>query len=174
MYVRVLTSPMLCQDADMCQEIPVGDLEQAVGYLLKQTATALRTAMDAVLRPLELTVPQYACLKLLGRSPGQSNAELARGAFVTRQSMNEVLRGLQDRGLLTRRSTAAHGRALPTKLTPEGHRILHTASTAVAAVEERMLTPLTQDDQQRLRHDLIACTHALAATTPRSPQEQLG
>ena len=42
---------------------------------------------------MELTVPQYASLELLGRSPGQSSAELARGAFVTRQSMNLALRG---------------------------------------------------------------------------------
>lgn len=153
----------------MCQETPVGDLDQAVGYLLKQTATALRTAMDAVLRPLELTVPQYACLELLGRSSGQSNAELARGAFVTRQSMNQVLRGLQDGGLLTRPATAAHGRALPTELTAAGQRALHAASTAVAAVEQQMLTALTPGDQQRLRHDLTACTRALAASTPRSP-----
>lgn len=149
----------------------MGEVDQAVGYLLKQTATALRAAMDVVLRPLELSVPQYACLKLLGRSPGQSNAELARGAFVTRQSMNQVLRGLQDRGLLTRPATAAHGRALPTQLTPDGQRVLHTASTAVAAVEQRMLTPFTPEAQQRLRHDLTACTHALAYTTP---QEQIG
>ncbi len=92
------------------------------GYLLKQTATVLRTAMDAELRLLQLTVPQYACLKLLGQSPGQSNAELARGALVTRQSMNQVLRGLQDSGRLTRPATAACGRALPTRLTPEGQR----------------------------------------------------
>ena len=31
--------------ADMCQETPVGDLKQAVGYLLKQTATALANVM---------------------------------------------------------------------------------------------------------------------------------
>lgn len=154
----------------MCQETPVGDLEQAVGYLLKQSATALRTAMDAVLRPLGLTVPQYACLELLGQSPGQSNAELARGAFVTRQSMNLVLRGLQDSGLLTRPATATHGRALPTELTGEGRRVLHAASTAVAAVEKRMLAPLAQDDQTRLRHSLAACTRALTATTPHSPR----
>ncbi len=157
----------------MSQEQVVGDLEQAVGYVLKRTASALRTALDAVLRPLELTVPQYACLELLGQSPGQSNAELARGAFVTRQSMNQVLRGLQDRGLLTRPTIAAHGRALPTQLTPDGKRVLHAASTAVARVEQRMLTPLTPEDQQRLRHDLATCTRALADTNPQL-QEQLG
>jgi hypothetical protein len=40
-----------------------------------------------------LTVPQYACLELLDQHSGLSNAELARGAFVTRQSMQRDLRG---------------------------------------------------------------------------------
>ena len=54
----------------MSQAGPVNDLDQAVGYVLKQAAAALRAAMDAVLRPLAQTVPQYACLELLGRRPG--------------------------------------------------------------------------------------------------------
>jgi DNA-binding MarR family transcriptional regulator len=155
----------------MCQDVAVGDLEQSVGYVLKQTATALRSALDAVLRPLDLTVPQYACLELLGRSPGQSNAELARGAFVTRQSMNQVLRGLQDRGLLTRPATAARGRALPTRLSPAGERVLRDASTAVAGVERRMLAALTPDDERRLLHGLAACRQALADPEPVTPGE---
>lgn len=97
----------------MSQLETVGLLEQAVGYVLKQAAAALRTAMDVVLRPLALTVPHYACLEVLGQQPGL-NSELARSVFVTRQSMNGVLRGLQDRGLVTRAVTAPHGRALPT------------------------------------------------------------
>lgn len=138
------------------------DLDLSVGYALKQAAVALRAAMDAVLRPLELTVPQYACLELLGRRPGLSNADLARGAFVTRQSMNQVVRGLQDRGLVTRPATASHGRALPTRLTTKGRRVLRAASTAVAHVEQQMLAPLSAGVQERLRRDLTACIDALA------------
>jgi hypothetical protein len=85
--------------------------------------------MDAVLRPLDLTVPQYACLELLGRTPGLSNADLARGAFVTRQSMNGVLRGLQDRGLVTRpRSPPAGAPGRPSSPTRGAHgcRMLRT------------------------------------------------
>lgn len=156
----------MCQDTDMCQEETVGELDQAVGYVLKRAAVALRAAMDVALRPLELTVPQYACLELLGQRPGQSNAELARGTFVTRQSMNQVLRGLQERGLVSRPATAAHGRALPTQLTPDGQRVLRTASTAVARVQRRMLAPLTFDGQQRLQHDLATCADAVTDTTP--------
>lgn len=139
----------------------VGPLDQSVGYVLKQVSSALRTAMDAALRPLDLTVPQYACLEQLGQKPGQSNADLARAVFVTRQSMNLVLRGLQDRGLLTRPDVADLGRARPTELTDEGRRLLGSASVAVRDVERRMLTPLSPPDQQRMLRDLKACAAAL-------------
>ena len=88
----------------MTQE--VGDLGESVGYTLKQAAAALRTAMDAGLRPLGLSVSQYSCLELLGQRPGLSAAELARGAFVTRQSMNVLLQTLEREGDVTRPSEA--------------------------------------------------------------------
>jgi DNA-binding MarR family transcriptional regulator len=118
--------------------------------------------MDAVLRPLELTVPQYACLELLGQRPGLSNAELARGAFVTRQSMNVVLQGLEARGLVTRPATAPRGRELPTALTKAGRDHLHAASTAVRGVEKRMCAGLTPARQRALLDTLVACVRNLA------------
>ena len=145
----------------MSQAEQVGPLDKAVGYALKRAATALRTAMEAALRPLDLTVPQYSCLEVLAQRPGLSNAELARAVFVTRQSMNLVLRGLQDRRLIARPATAPHGRALPSQLTPAGRAQLRAASSAVRAVEQRMLTPFSTARQDRLLHDLVTCVNAL-------------
>jgi len=151
----------------MSQEMTGVELDRSVGYVLKQASSALRAAMDAVLRPLELTVPQYSCLELLGQRSGLSNAELARGTFVTRQSMNLVLRGLQERGLVTRPTIAARGRTLPTRLTADGTVALHAANRAVARVEQRMLSPLPLDRRQQLREDLAACAAAIdAAVVP--------
>ncbi|GGK76767.1 MarR family winged helix-turn-helix transcriptional regulator [Mangrovihabitans endophyticus] len=144
----------------------VGPVDDAVGYVLKQAAVALRTAMDAALRPLGLTVPQYSCLELLGQRPGLSNAELARGTFVTRQSMNVVLRGLQDRGLVNRPAVAARGRELPTELTTAGRAQLQTASMAVRAVQNRMCRTLTAAQQQALLDSLGACVANLADESP--------
>ncbi|MGW4946976.1 MarR family winged helix-turn-helix transcriptional regulator [Actinoplanes sp. NPDC004185] len=146
----------------MAQQETVGPVENAVGYVLKEAAVALRTAMDAVLRPLQLTVPQYSCLELLGQRPGLSNAELARGTFVTRQSMNVVLHGLEERGLVTRPATAARGRELPAELTPAGRDQLLAASTAVRAVEKRMCTGLSPARQQELLETLAACARNLS------------
>lgn len=142
----------------------VGELELSVGYVLKQVHASLRTAMDEMLRPLDLTVPQYACLELLGQDSGLSNSELARRAFVTRQSMNLVLRRLQERGLLTRPDRSPHGRALPSMLTRDGQAVLRRASTAVCGVEKQLFAPLSPEQQRRLRQDLAACLTSAASS----------
>ena len=78
----------------MSQDGPSIDLETSVGYLLKEASSARRATMEAELRPLGMTVTHYSCLELLAQRPGLSNSELARGAFVTRQSMNVLLQAL--------------------------------------------------------------------------------
>ncbi|OBI93513.1 MarR family winged helix-turn-helix transcriptional regulator [Mycobacterium sp. 1245805.9] len=123
------------------------DLETSLGYLLKEASSVLRAAMEEVLRPLELSVTQYSCLELLAQRPGLSNSELARGAFVTRQSMNVVLQGLEREGYVTRPTEAPVGKVLPTRLTARGRRTREKASVAVRSVELRMLTGMTEAEQ---------------------------
>lgn len=119
------------------------DLETSLGYLLKEASSTLRQAMEAVLRPLGMTVTHYACLELLAQRPGLSNSELARGAFVTRQSMNVLLQSLERDGYVTRAAEAPVGKALPTRLTPRGRRSLAKATVAVHSVELKMLGGMT-------------------------------
>lgn len=152
----------VCQTTDMSQDALGIDLPTSIGYRLKQAASALRTAMDAALRPLGLTVPQYSCLEQLSQRPGLSNSELARGTFVTRQSMNVLLQSLEREGLVTRADRAPSGRALPTELTPAGRERLRGASSAVRAVEMQMNSALSSEQQDELRHLLAACVAGLA------------
>ena len=121
------------------------DLDTSVGYLLKQASSALRSSMEAALRPLGLTVTQYSCLELLAQRPGLSNSELARGAFITRQSMNVLLQGLEQDGLVTREAPV--GKVLPTRLTPAGRRALEKASAVVRGVEVHMLSGMTDGER---------------------------
>ena len=122
-------------------------LETSLGYLLKQASSALRAAMEEVLRPLGMTVTHYSCLELLAQRPGLSNSELARGAFVTRQSMNVLLRTLEREGYVTRPAAAPIGKVLPTRLTPRGRRSLEKATVSVRSVEVRMLAGITEAEQ---------------------------
>ncbi|MER8001258.1 MarR family transcriptional regulator [Streptomyces sp. NPDC095613] len=140
---------------------PARDITEHVGYRLKRASAALRGAMDKALREHDLTVPQYSCLELLDERPGLSNADLARGTFVTRQSANVVLRGLKDAGLITRAATTDHGRALPVHLTPAGRRRLHAARAAVYAIEERMIEAIPAQRLVALLAALDAMSDAL-------------
>lgn len=145
----------------MCQAASLRPLDRSIGYVLKQATTALNAAMAAALRPHGLTVPQYSCLELLSQRPEQSNAELARGMFVTPQSMNEVLRGLQSRSLVERPQDVAIGRARPTHLTAAGRTLLEHARTALVPVEERMLSGMTSPHQQQMLAHLRTVIHNL-------------
>lgn len=137
------------------------DLETSLGYLLKEAASALRTSMEAVLRPLGMTITHYSCLELLAQRPGLSNSELARGAFVTRQSMNVLLQALERDGSVTRATEAPVGKALPTRLTDAGRTRLAAATAAVRSVEVRMLDGLTAGDRAEALRLLRSMVHAL-------------
>lgn len=135
------------------------DLTTSLGYLLKEASSALRVAMEEVLRPLGMNVTHYACLELLAQREGLSNSELARGAFVTRQTMNVLLQALERDGEVTREAPV--GKVLPTTLTPKGRQSLEKATAAVRSVELRMLAGLTDDEQSTALHILRSMIHSL-------------
>jgi DNA-binding MarR family transcriptional regulator len=162
MDVSLLTF-LICQNIDMSQDGSGIELETSLGYLMKEVSSALRTAMEAVLRPLGMSVTHYSCLELLAQRPGLSNSELARGTFVTRQAMNVLLQALEADGLVTRSEQPASGRALPTQLTPAGRAQLATASAAVRGVEDRMKSGLDAGEQDALRSMLSTCAASLRA-----------
>ena len=137
------------------------DLETSLGYLLKEASSALRAAMEEVLRPLGMTVTHYSCLEVLAQRPGASNSDLARATFVTRQSMNVLLQTLQRDGLVTRADQPASGRVLPTRLTDAGRAQLAQASAAVKQVENRMIDGLPATDRAALTRLLQHCITSL-------------
>lgn len=138
------------------------ELNTSTGYLLKQAATALRLAMEDALRPLGMSVTHYSCLELLSQRPGLSNSELARGAFVTRQSMNVLLQSLERDGDVTRPAQAAVGKVLPARLTPRGRQRAKKASALVRGVELRMLAELTAAERATMLSGLRKMIHSLA------------
>ncbi|WP_103350392.1 MarR family winged helix-turn-helix transcriptional regulator [Amycolatopsis sp. CA-128772] len=135
-------------------DLPTGDRP---GYLIKRAQQALNQTCTDRLRPLGLSMSQYAVLRALDDHPGASSAELARITFVTRQSLRDVLSGLRTAGLVTVAEQAPTGRARPVTLTPSGHAQLKAAEDLVARVEEDMLDTLSADQRRRLTDLLHTC-----------------
>jgi DNA-binding MarR family transcriptional regulator len=131
------------------------------GYLLKRAQAALHAALTGALRQHAATLAQYALLTALDEEPGLSNAELARRAFVTPQTMNQVLRELEQRHWVTRHPHPGHGRILQADLTGDGRSTLQACHRTASAVEERMLAGLNPADRQQLAAALRSCIEAL-------------
>jgi DNA-binding MarR family transcriptional regulator len=147
-------------------------VEDRIGYRLKEAQHALRTAMDRALGERGLTTPQYAVLSALDEEPGLSNADLARRAFVTPQTMNSIVVLLEHTGLVERRPHAVHGRVLSTALTPAGSELVHSCDEVVWRIEERMLAPLSDAERVQLAVLLRTCATALRNNTrPRRSQD---
>ena len=141
-------------------------MEERLGYELKRAQQALRATMEAALGDFGLTAPQYAALAALEEAPGISSAELARRSFVTPQTMQAIVAGLERRGLLARAGIPGHGRVLAVELSEEGCRLVDRAHSSVRAIEERMSAGLSGRERRQLFDLLRRCAQALEAGEP--------
>jgi DNA-binding MarR family transcriptional regulator len=133
----------------------------AVGYLVRQAQLSLRRAIDATLRDLGLTTPQFSVLSVLEVEPGVSGAELARASMLTAQTMNGILVALERSGRIGRTPDPRDRRVLQVRLTESGRALVDEARARVAAVERRMTASLTDAQVAQLRTWLVACARAL-------------
>jgi DNA-binding MarR family transcriptional regulator len=144
------------------QEGRVTATTERAGWLLKRAQDALNDAMTAALRAHGATIPEYAVLTALADEPGMSNADLARRAYVTPQTMNQVLRELERRGWVGRHPHPQHGRILQAELSGDGRQVLAACHQAVGAVEEQMLAGLGPAGREQLVTGLKSCIEGLS------------
>ena len=143
------------------QAVQAESLAGEVAYLLKEAQALLHARMDDVLRPIGLTVAQYACLESLRQRPGITSSALARRAFVSRQSMNVLLHALSERGLVARADEPGPRNQIAAELTEQAHSLLETAHDQVEAVVTHMTRSLGPQSLRALRDALLACRDEL-------------
>jgi long-chain acyl-CoA synthetase len=98
----------------------------AAARALARLARHVETALD----PLDLSLPQYRVLSLLGDGSTASSA-LAHRLAVSPPSVTAVVDGLVARSLVTREADAGDRRRLTLQLTADGRKLLREAEVAV-------------------------------------------
>lgn len=133
-----------------------------VGYLVKRVQAALRAAMDDALRPIGLSVSQYAILEaLLDADQSEStNAAIARRCFVTPQSASEMIANLTESRLVNRGTHTTVPR-MTLALTRRGRTKCLEARKRVLDIEQRMLIGQTETERKQLATLLERCATAL-------------
>ncbi|MER5511104.1 MarR family transcriptional regulator [Streptomyces sp. NPDC002766] len=131
-------------------------------YMVKQVELVVRSHLDELVKPAGITALQYTALTVLERHDGLSAAQLARDSFVTAQSIADLVRSLENRGLVRRERNPRNRRELLILLTDAGRRLLEQHAEPVRELEERMVRHLTAHQTEQLRQSLSKAWHALS------------
>lgn len=135
-------------------------------YLVKQLELAIRSFMDEALRPFGLTTFQYTALTVLQHRGELSSAQLARRSFVRPQTMHEIVRAMEERGLIERAHAPGNRRIMEARLTREGEELLAACAPAVQKLEDRLLLDIPENRRSAFRQGL---EDGLASLTGRHP-----
>jgi DNA-binding MarR family transcriptional regulator len=119
-----------------------------VGLSLKRAQHELRLAINADLAVLETNISQVNVLREVMLNPGVSSVELARLAFLTPQSLGQLVAQMQNRGLVERRP--GDGRKLRHYLTASGEQLCRQAMDRVRDLDATMLEGFTDDELLQL------------------------
>ena len=137
--------------------------EPSLIYVVGRVNQGIEREMRARLTPRGLSVQEYTTLSVLRSRPGLSNAQLARRALVTPQSMLEILAKLQRGGFVRRDVDPDHGRILRAELTAEGQAVLAAADPAVRSIQERMLADVPARQREIVLRGMLAAMHRLSS-----------
>jgi DNA-binding MarR family transcriptional regulator len=126
-----------------------GRPEPGISYAIARLQQRIFAGVTERVAPHGLTTLQFTTLSVLNRHGSPlSTSQLARRAFMTPQSMSEVIHALEDKGYIKRNPHPNHRRTLPATLTPKGRRVLGECEKSVAEYEDSMLRGFTTSDRK--------------------------
>ncbi len=110
------------------------DPQTSTGFMLWQVTNSWQRTIRAALAPFDLTHVQFVLLAVLtsmGRNTPVTQRDLAARAATDPMMTSQVLRTLEDKGLIERSPHPTDGRALALTPTPDGASLVNRANAAV-------------------------------------------
>jgi DNA-binding MarR family transcriptional regulator len=129
--------------------------EGYLGYLLRQASAAHRLRMERAMADVGVTLPQFLVLTMIRAYPGISNADLARLALLTPQTVSVIVANLERSGAIARRPHAVHGRIQHIDVTSEGLALLDACRKRSGGIERELLAGFSPEEEQVVRRWLV-------------------
>ena len=124
---------------------------------MKRIMIHFRRQMDEELRPQGVTTAQFHVLKVIRDEYGAWGAQLARACYVTPQSAQALLKGLENGGWITRTKDPVNDRILIAKLTLSGGELLDSAERLARVIEKKLWHGVPDGAVQTLNKTLMRC-----------------
>jgi DNA-binding MarR family transcriptional regulator len=122
----------------------------SVAFLLTQVGSGAAKKFAKALEPLQFAPSDAGILRLLVRSPGISQRELATRLDMHASRLVGVIDGLEKRGLVTREANAEDRRVYSLHLSAAGHEALAAIGAVARAHNEEICSGLTDAERAQL------------------------
>lgn len=147
--------------------------DDSVGLLLWQVTNRWQAAQRTALKPFDLTHVQFvllASLAWLGADAPVTQRALAAHACTDPMMTSQVIRTLEERGLVERTAHPADGRAWAVSVTPAGRALANRANGAVESCDREFFAALDSLGRRRLAAGLRALRDAAVPQKEKSMQ----
>jgi DNA-binding MarR family transcriptional regulator len=147
--------------------VPPPELLAAPGFLARRLYQAYLAAWARNVDQT-LTGPQFAVLTAVARYPRADQGSLAAAVALDRSTMADVVRRLEERGLVRRETDVSDGRRKLVSLTLAGSEAYNNAYRKARELDEMLLAGRTPVERQALMADLTELVERWERIAPLS------
>ncbi len=127
--------------------IETGHLWQRPGFLIRRLNQIHVALFFESCKDFAITPVQYGLLTTLSEHPGIDQTSLCAEVGVDRTTMADVLRRLEERGLVKRKPSPHDGRLKIASITARGRKTMDEMYGAMRASQVKFLDPLNAEEQ---------------------------
>jgi DNA-binding MarR family transcriptional regulator len=130
--------------------MPSFNFAQAPGHLIRRAHQTSIAVFAQEMAAFDVTAVQFAIMQTLLDTPGADQISVAQRVVMDAATSGAVIGRLEARGWLRRESDAADKRRKLLWLTDEGRKVANQMKRPVQKVQDKLLAPLTEQEQVQL------------------------
>ncbi|MFI0444326.1 MarR family winged helix-turn-helix transcriptional regulator [Actinomadura sp. 6N118] len=131
------------------------ELLAAPGYVARRLYQSYVALWTRLVDPV-LTGPQFAVLTAVNKYPGVDQGSLAASVALDRSTMADIVRRLEDNGLIVRHTATHDGRRKLLYLTGEGERRLDEVNRRARQLDEDLMRGHSAADRDRWLREMTS------------------
>ena len=128
------------------------DLQATPGHLIRRAQQIAVSIFAEQLSSADITPVQFAILNALLGSPGIDQVSLAKRVAFDPATSGSVIGRLEAKGWVVRKADPNDRRRKLLVVTPAGVQALGLVQADVARIQEKILSPLTSQEQSQFVH----------------------
>lgn len=121
-------------------------MSNSLHYLMMANQMLVQKALMERVKESGLTIGQPKVLDYLKDHDGSSQKDIARACFIEAGSLTTILNGMEEKGLIERRTLNGNRRSYHIFMTDEGKKKQQMIDEAFAAIEENAVSDISDEE----------------------------